>query len=250
MYPELIHIGSFTVYSWGFTLAVAVIISIIGIQKRFARSGLPKEWGLDIVIILTVGGVVGARLFYVLLYQRDVFLHNPAQLLTLGPSFSGLIWYGGVVGALIPFIVYLKLKKLSFFKATDILAPFIALSYAVVRIGCFMAGCCYGEKTIAHWGVIFPVVDQSFRYPTQLYSSALNFLLFLLLIWLYPRRKFDGQVFIVYLLGYSVYRFIVEFYRENLITFGAFSLGHIVTFILFALAVGMYYRFGRRTRHL
>ncbi|MDR1159575.1 MAG: prolipoprotein diacylglyceryl transferase, partial [Syntrophomonadaceae bacterium] len=139
---------------------------------------------------------------------------------------------------------------LSFFKSTDILAPFIALSYAIVRIGCFMAGCCYGEKTIAHWGVIFPAVDQSFRYPTQLYSSALNFLLFLVLIFLYPRRKFDGQVFIVYLLGYSVYRFIIEFYRENLITFGAFSLGHIVTFILFVLAIGLYYSFGRRTRHL
>lgn len=146
-----------------------------------------------------------------------------------------------LAGGLLPFVVYLRRKELSFWAMADIFAPFLALGYAIVRIGCFLNGCCYGAITSSKWGVVFPAVDGFYRYPTQLYSSALNLVLFAILFWLYPRRRFNGQVFTVYIIGYALYRFIVEFFRDSLIMIGVLSLGQVYTLILLLLGIALYY---------
>lgn len=242
MMPVLFNIGSISVYSWGFMLAIAVIIGIYGVGKLFEREGYDKENVVDMVLLMVVAGLIGARIAYIIVYEWSTFITNPLSLFSLGTGgIAGLIWYGGLVGGAIPFFIYIYIKKLPFWPVVDMFAPFIALGYALVRIGCFLNGCCYGGETDFILGVVFPYVDAFMRHPTQLYSSALNLLLFGFLIWFYPRRKFNGQVFIYYILGYSVYRFVVEFFRESLIMYGPISLGQVYTLILLAIGIVLYF---------
>lgn len=227
-------------------LAVAVLVAIWGIGRLFEREGYDKDAVFDMVILMVLCGVAGSHLAYVLIYQWTDFVADPLILFSIRNGIEGMVWYGAFLGGFIPFVIYLRKKQLPFWKVADMFAPFLALGYALVRIGCFLRGCCYGEITNAACGVIFPVVDEFTRHPTQLYSSALNLLLFLFLIRFYPRRSFPGQVFLLYLIGYTVYRFIVEFFRETVIFYGAFSLGQVYTAGLFVVAVLGYMWLRRR----
>ncbi|CFX90419.1 Prolipoprotein diacylglyceryl transferase [Syntrophomonas zehnderi OL-4] len=241
MHPILFSWGKFNVYSWGFMLAVAIIVAIFGLTKMFKREGYDPNTAIDLVIILIITGVLGARLAYIVVYQWQDFLMNPAAVLIPGAEgFQGLIWYGALFIALPVFIWYVRRKNYPLWNMLDIFAPFVALGYAIVRIGCFLEGCCYGNVTNSALGVVFPTVDHLTRFPTQLFSSALNFILFALLIWYYPRRKFNGQIFIFYLMGYSVYRFIIEYFRDNIIFYGPFSMGQVVTLVIFGAALLLY----------
>jgi len=223
-------------------LAIAVVVAIIGISRLFDREGYERDMVLDLVMLCVIFGIIGARIAYVFTYDWAAFLSEPLMLFRLQDGgIRGMAWYGGLVGGLIPFIIYLRKKNLSFWKVADMFAPYLALGYALVRIGCFLNGCCYGNITESACGVVFPAVDAYHRHPTQLYSSALNILLFIILISFYPRRKFPGQIFLLYVIGYSVYRFIVEFFRSNEIFIGLLSIGQVYTLALLVLALLAYY---------
>ncbi|HOQ09195.1 MAG TPA: prolipoprotein diacylglyceryl transferase [Syntrophomonadaceae bacterium] len=241
MYPVLFEFGSLRLYSWGFMLAVAVLIAIWGIGRLFEREGYDRDSVFEMIILMVICGLIGSHLAYILVYQWEEFLADPLIFFNIKNGIEGMIWYGAFIGGLIPFIIYIYRMGLSFWKMADIFSPYLALGYALVRIGCFLRGCCYGEITTSPWGVVFPVVDEFARHPTQLYSSALNFLLFLFLIWFYPRRRFHGQVFLFYLIGYSIYRFIVEFFRETVIFYGFLSMGQVYTLGLLVIAILLYF---------
>ena len=226
-------------------MAFAVIVGIFGLQAFFRRAGYNKEWAIDIVLIMVIGGVLGARILYILLYQRDILFSQPSALFAPPLEISGLIWYGGGAGAIIPFGWYLRKRKLPALSVLDLIAPWLALCYGTVRIGCYLAGCCFGKVAPETWGVVFPLLDNISRYPTQLYSAGLNYLLAGTLFWLFPRRKFTGQVFFTYALGYALYRFIIEFYRVNTIMFGWFSYAQIVAAVIFILALWFYYKYAK-----
>jgi prolipoprotein diacylglyceryl transferase len=129
---------------------------------------------------------------------------------------SGLVFYGGLIGASIGTILCTRRNKLPLWKIADILAPSIALGHAFGRIGCLMTGCCYGRASSLPWAIQFPKEHATGGlpvHPTQLYESALNFLLFLGLSWFHPRKKFDGHVFATYLIAYAILRGVVEIFR-------------------------------------
>jgi len=145
---------------------------------------------------------------------------------------GGLVYYGGLVGASLGFILYARLKKLPLWKGADILAPSIALGYVFGRIGCLMNGCCYGRVCELPWAIQFPnnpmhgtssmlrvwlgATDRSLPvHPTQIYESLLNLALYAGLAWLYRRKKFDGQVFATYLVCYAILRSFVEMFRGD-----------------------------------
>ncbi|HZJ84147.1 MAG TPA: prolipoprotein diacylglyceryl transferase [Syntrophomonadaceae bacterium] len=242
MYPVLFKIGNLSIHSWGLMLAIAVLISIYGVSKLFEREGLNKDKVVDMILLMIIAGIIGSRIAYILVYERVLLWTDPLSLFTItSGGISGLIWYGGLVAGAIPFLIYLRRNNWSFWQVADILAPFVALGYAIVRIGCFLNGCCYGAITDSACGVVFPYVDSFTRFPTQIYSSILNFLLFAFLIWLYPRRKFTGQVIIYYILGYSVYRFIIEFFRESIIMYGPITLGQVYTLLLLGIGILLYF---------
>jgi len=228
-------------------LSLAVLIAVLGISRIARHEGYDSNIVLDLVILSVVGGLIGARLAYVLVYNLTGFLANPLIVFSIGPGgIEGMIWYGAFVGGIIPFGLYIWKKNLSFWKIADMFSPYLALGYAVVRIGCFLRGCCYGNITSGPLGVVFPYIDSFSRYPTQLFSSALNLLLFVFLLWFYKRRSFSGQIFILYLLGYSIYRFIIEFFRYTVIYIGPFTLGQVYTLGLLAVGLGLYYWRQRR----
>lgn len=241
MYPVLFEYGSLRLYSWGFMLAVAVLIAIWGIGRLFEREGYDRDTVFEMIILMVICGLIGSHLAYILVYQWDEFIANPLMFFNIKNGIEGMIWYGALIGGAIPFIISVRKKHMSFWKVADMFAPFLALGYALVRVGCFLRGCCYGEITSSVLGVVFPAVDEFVRHPTQLYSTALNLVLFAFLIWFYPRRKFSGQVFLLYLIGYCIYRFIVEFFRETIIFYGVLSLGQVYTLGLLVVAVSLYF---------
>src|SRR5260370_20512975 len=131
---------------------------------------------------------------------------------------GGLVYYGGLIGAVLGGLIYLKWKKLPVWKVADILAPSIALGYAFGRIGCLMNGCCYGRQCALPWAIHFPSTHSTYPHgvhPTQLYESGLSLLLYAGLAWLYRRKKFDGQVFAAYLVCYAPLRSFVELFRGD-----------------------------------
>lgn len=241
MLPVLIDLGRIKVYSWGFMLALAVIIAIAGIGKIFKQEGYDPDKVLDMVIILVLTGLFGARMAYIAMFEWQEFLGHPGIFFRLTDGgFSGLVWYGGFTASVLAFIIYIKRQDYSFWKMADIFAPFLALGYALVRIGCFLNGCCYGKASESFLAVVFPLLDGISRHPTQLYSSAINLVLFGVLLWYYFRRKFNGQIFIYYLLGYSIYRFAIEFFRENWVFYGPLSAAQVYSLVIFATGIGLY----------
>jgi phosphatidylglycerol:prolipoprotein diacylglycerol transferase len=145
---------------------------------------------------------------------------------------ASLVYYGGLIGATLAGIIYIRWKKLLLWKTADILAPSIALGNAIGRIGCLLNGCCYGRVCHLPWAIRFPnqsaAWQQHFQaglvgsgdpslpvHPTEIYDALLNFALYLGLAWLFGRKKFDGQVFATYLMCYAVFRSLVELFRGD-----------------------------------
>ncbi len=241
MHPVLVDFGPVKVYAWGFMMAVAVLAAVFGIGRRFKQEGYDPDHALDLAIILVLSGLIGSRLAYIAMFEWQEFLARPAIFFSMSNGgFQGLVWYGGFTAGLLAFIIYIRVKRYPFWQMADIIAPYLALAYAIVRIGCFLNGCCYGVISDAACTVVFPEVDGFHRYPTQLYSSALNLLLFGLLYRYYPRRRFDGQVFAGYLVGYAVYRFLIEFFRENWVFYGPLSIAQVYSLLILAAGLIIY----------
>jgi phosphatidylglycerol:prolipoprotein diacylglycerol transferase len=239
MHPVLIKIGSISVFAWGFMLAVAMIVAIWGVGRLFVKEGYDEEIVLDMVIVMIISGLIGARILYIITFEWQNFLAQP--LMFFDYRSGGLIWYGGFIGGFLGFVIYIWKKGLSFWQMADIYSPYTALGYAIVRIGCFLNGCCFGVVTNSKWGVVFPAVDNHYRYPTQLYSSAINVIFFIILMKLLPRRRFPGQVFLIYLMCYSLYRFFIEFFRFNVYYYDHLSVAQFISLTLFAFGVALYF---------
>lgn len=250
MRPVLFSIGKFHVYAWGFMLAIAVVVAVWGSGRLFEKEGYEKEWAMDLIVLMVLCGLLGSYLLYFITYDWRIFWTSPREYLALHQGgIRGLVWYGGFLASLLPLYIYIRRKQLSFWKLADIFAPFTALGYALVRIGCFLAGCCYGIPTDSHLGVIFPAVDSAARYPTQLFSSAANFAIFAFLLWFYPKRRFSGEVAICYLALYPIYRFSIEFLREKEAMIGFLTQAQFISVLLFAAALALYF-WKRQTANL
>jgi phosphatidylglycerol:prolipoprotein diacylglycerol transferase len=199
-------------------------------SRRGLREGVPPEKVLDLGPWLILGAIVGARTLYVISYWREEFADQPMEIFMIQKG--GLVFYGGLVGSSLACILYVRWKKLPLWKFADILAPSVALGYVFGRIGCLMNGCCYGRLCDLPWAIRYPnqspiwkqhflsgLVGEADRsapvQPTQIYESLINLVFYLGLVWLYRRKKFDGQVFGTYLVGYALLRSFVEMFRGD-----------------------------------
>lgn len=217
MHPVAFQIGGFTVYWYGILAAAGFLAGFWVAGRRALREGVRSEDIVDLAPWLLGGTLIGARAWYVIYYWDGEFAGKPYWEVFMIRR-SGLVFYGGLIGASLATIVYARWRKLPLWKIADILAPSIALGHAFGRVGCLMTGCCYGSATSWPWAVRFPKDHWSRGeavHPTQIYESMLNLALFGALSWFYPRRKFDGQVFGVYLVAYAVLRALVELYRGD-----------------------------------
>lgn len=231
MHPEAFRLGALTVHWYGVMLVLAFVLGVWTAGRRGQRAGLSPGLFADLAIWLLVGGVIGSRLLYVVTYWERDFSTRPLWEI-LAVWRGGLVFYGGFIGATIAGIVFTGWKRLPFFKVADALAPSIALGGVFGRIGCLMNGCCFGRPSALPWAVQFPVHSPPWEeqarqqligptdtampvHPAQIYDSLANLLLYAGLAWLYRRRKFDGQVFAVFLAGYAVLRSVVEIFRGD-----------------------------------
>ena len=231
MFPKLFTIppfelfgrdfGPFSLHMYGLLL-VAALLSALWLAGYLARKqGLDPHKIQDLGIASIIAGLVGAKLLLVAV-DFDQYRMSPRSLLDVLQS--GGVFYGGLLGGIPVAWWYIRKHKLPLFPTLDILAPAVSLGQGVGRLGCFAAGCCYGSSSTAPWSVIFHNEDAHALvgvplgvplHPSQLYESAGAFLLLFVLLAVLKRRKFEGQVFALYLLSYAVLRFALEFFRGD-----------------------------------
>ena len=219
MHPIALKLGSLSVHWYGVMVATAFLAGLWTAGRRGMYAGIAAEKIVDMGPWLIGGAIIGARVLYVISYWQESFAGKP-----IGEIFmvwkGGLVFYGGLIGASLTGIAYLRLKKLPLWKVADILIPSLPLGCFFGRLGCFLNGCCYGRACNLPWAVRFPADNPlgpptSPVHPTQIYDSLLNLCLYAFLAWLFRRRKFDGQVFGVYLVCYAVLRSFVEAFRGD-----------------------------------
>lgn len=213
MHPILIHIGALRVYSYGFFMALGILAAAYVLVKKVEKQDLDPQFVIDLVLILAIAGIVGARLFYILLYNRQYYFTHPLHILMLQEG--GLAFYGGLILALLAAYFYVKKIGMPYLYLLDLASPVVGLGYAITRLGCFFNGCCYGKVTTLPWGMVFPVVDDLPRQPTQLYSVLAGLLIFGILTYLTPKSRFRGQIFSLFLIIYGITRSLIELCREN-----------------------------------
>ncbi len=198
-------------------IAAAFLLGLWTASRRGVRDGLKPDQVFDAGAWLILGALLGARALYVATYWREEFADQPLWEM-FNVRRGGLVFYGGLIGASLAIIAYTRWKKLSLWKVADALAPSIALGYVPGRMGCLLNGCCYGRPTDLPWAIHFPpdhVTKGVGVHPTEVYDALLNLGLYLTLAWLYRRKKFDGQVFSLYLMSYALLRSFVEAFRGD-----------------------------------
>lgn len=221
MHKIAFQFGGFTIYWYGVFVALGFLAGLWTASRRALRHGIRAESIVDLGPWLILGTLVGARGLYVLSYWREDFAGKPFwQVFNIRGG--GLVFYGGLIGASLACVLYVRWKKLPLWKTADILAPSIALGHAFGRIGCLMNGCCYGRACALPWAIQFPYGHATYPnrvHPTEIYEAALDFVLYLFLAWLFRRKRFDGQIFALYLLCYAVLRAFVESFRGDYTTY-------------------------------
>ncbi|HAJ57042.1 MAG TPA: prolipoprotein diacylglyceryl transferase [Candidatus Omnitrophica bacterium] len=208
MLPILFKCQFFTVYTYGVFVAIAFIVSTVLLTRRARGAGLSEEAVYNLCILLLASGIISARLFYIVL-NLDYFAADPFEVFKL--QHGGLVWFGGLIGAVICGFIYMRYKKLSFVPMLDLFVPYVALGQAIGRLGCFFNGCCYGREAV--WGIFFPVHGRAL-IPSQLFDSLTLFFIFLFLRFM-QKRLTGGRVFLMYLILASAQRFIMEFVRGD-----------------------------------
>jgi len=217
MYPVLLKIGKFSIHTYGFFVALGFLTAILFAKHEAKRKGMDYEKIMDLCFYILLAAIVGSRLLYIAI-NLDMFLSDPLEIFKIWNG--GLVFYGGFIAALITLIVYLKKQKMPLWKTADIMAPALALGHCIGRIGCFFAGCCYGKPCDLPWAVTFtnpatlaPVGIS--LHPTQLYSSASNLIIFGMLLLFRRYQKFEGQLLLVYIFLYGIFRSIIEAFRGD-----------------------------------
>jgi phosphatidylglycerol---prolipoprotein diacylglyceryl transferase len=216
MHPILFKIGPVTIYTYGFFLALAFLCAIFVAGREARRLGLPQAQFYDLCFYIIVAALVGSRLLFVVLEPRT-FLDHPLKIFALWEG--GLDFQGGMFLALIVAFYYMRRHGWPWRPTLDALALGAPLGQFFGRIGCFMAGCCYGTPTDLPWAAVFrnPESLCPLRvplHPAQLYESFLALGVFGFLCWFRKRKRYSGQLMLLYLFLAGVVRFVVEFFRS------------------------------------
>jgi phosphatidylglycerol:prolipoprotein diacylglycerol transferase len=251
-----------SVYGFGFMVVVAFYVAMILAAWRSRREKLDPVVIYDLAVWFLVGGMVGARLFYVVEYWGET-------VTTVGEIFrvweGGIVFYGSVIGATIAFFLYRIFRPFPVLATLDALAPSVALGIALGRVGCFLNGCCYGDVCPIPWlGVRFPretppwVAERAQGliprdaattlplHPAQLYSALDGLILFALLTAFYPLRRRDGEVMALLMVTYPVTRFLIELLRDDEAALvSGLTIAQAISLLLLAFGVLFWSYLGR-----
>lgn len=213
---ELLKIGPFTVYGYGLMIAIGVLVAYSVGEHRAKKQGLNVDELFWITISCLVGGVLGAKLLFIIVEIKEI-LKNPSILLDVT---HGFVVYGGIIGGIGVGYLYCKIRKLEFLRYFDLVMPSIAIAQGFGRVGCMFAGCCYGRETDSWFHVVYETSEFApvgvHLIPTQMIMALLNFAHFFILAFLAKKVvKYSGQVAGFYLVFYSIGRFFLEFLRND-----------------------------------
>ncbi len=219
MHPILFSIGDIHIHSYGVMLAIGFMVGISLAVKEARRVGVDPEKILNLTFYILFSSIAGSRIFHCIVYYEQ-FIHDPLRIFKLWEG--GLVFYGGFLAAIFVSILYCRVNKLNFWGVSDIMIPSVSLGLMFGRIGCFLAGCCFGKTCDANFplGIKFtnPLglgVKNVPVYPTQL-ISAVNALVIFFILWSIRKKKtFDGMILGVFLVLYSITRSGIEIFRAD-----------------------------------
>jgi len=245
--PILFHLGSFNIYTYGVVIVIAILTTLFLILKKAKKEGIKEEHIYNLVLFIVIGSLVLGRLFY--------FFENINEFSSFLDIFA--IWRGGffgigtLFGGLLGALIYTKKTKLDFAQIMDLIAPYVALAFAIGRIGCFLRGCCFGMPTSLPWGIVYGenslAAEAGFAgvplHPTQLYFVLGNFVIFLILLRINKINKLKkpkGTTFLLFLLLFSLQRILLDFIRYypseyHISFFTIFQLAYALVFIFVAV---------------
>ena len=256
MHPILFSVAGWPIYAYGVLLAAAYLAGLQLAVVRARHAGIDPAKVMDLGIYLIIAALVGAKLMLVLV-DFQYFRSQPRELLSLVRA--GGVFYGGLLAALGVAIFLVRRYQLRIWTTADLFAPGIALGHVVGRLGCLMAGCCYGTPTTMPWAITFtnPLAASNVGtplgiplHPTQLYDAGAELVILIILLVTERRGKsFEGRTFWLYMLLYGISRFVVEFYRgDDRGTVMGVSTSQFVSLLVVPVALLMLVRLRARAR--
>jgi len=261
MHPILIKLGPLTIHTYGFLLALGVLCGILLTLKLGKLEDLDSRVLSDFMFYTILIGLVGAKVF-LFITEIKFYLHKPSEIPKLITSAG--TFYGGLIFGAAFVVWYVRKHNLSMPKVGDIMAPAVALAHFFGRMACFTAGCCWGREahgcpiavTFPNSGAETGVPQGIPLYPTQMMESLLNLLNFIVLIVLFKKKKFQGQILAIYVFNYSLIRLGVEFFRgddDRGYVFGgiehpfsSLSVPQLISIIGIILAITIYFIFKKK----
>ncbi|SNS09275.1 phosphatidylglycerol:prolipoprotein diacylglycerol transferase [Anaerovirgula multivorans] len=231
----LFSIGSFNIHLFGITIGLGILAGFYIMLMEANRKGLDRDKLMDLAIYTVIIGVIGARINYILAFNPGYYLQHPREIFMINQG--GLSIQGSLIAGTLFALWYMKRKNIPIWQTADAFAPAIIIGQAIGRIGCDVFGIPMMKQYF--WGIS---VGGQLLHPAQIYEAVLNYVLFFVLWNKRKNVKYEGQLFITYIIGFSINRFIVEFFRSNPLVVGAISIAHVysLAIIVIAFAAGLW----------
>ena len=243
--PVAIEIFSLEIRWYSLSYIIGIILGWYLAKKFFVNENIRNKFD-DYITYLIIGLIVGGRLGYVIFYNFDYYLNNSIDVLKIWQG--GMSFHGGVIGIIIASIIFAKKYEDNIFNYLDVVAIVSPIGIFFGRIANFINSELYGHETTMPWGVKFIQIDNLYRHPSQIYEAILEgIVLFILLIFFWKKEKFktQGKLSALFLIYYSTFRFIVEYFREPDNQLGYFilnlTMGQIISLVFFIAGITLYY---------
>ena len=240
--PVLWSFGPFQIRYYGlfFVLGFVIAYFLFNYLAKRKELSITEEDITDLFLYVIAGTILGARIFYVFVYNLTFYLDNPSEIIAIWHG--GLSFHGALIGAVIAVLIFTKKKKIDFYEIADLSVIPLALGLALGRLGNFTNGELYGRITDVPWAFRFPDAE-GFRHPSQIYESFKNFTIFLALWAIKDKKLPKGFMFWLFVVMYSALRFIVEFFRQPDpqvgFIIGFLTMGQVLSIVMFV--VGVYF---------
>jgi len=249
----VIHIFGINIYPYGMMIGIGLVTAVLLFIKRCKNRGYDEDSAFNIAVLCCISGIIGAKVLFLIIELPQVLRDPMAVLKDFG---NGFVIYGGIIFGILAAYIFARFKKWSFLNIFDTAVPLISLAQGFGRIGCFFAGCCYGRETDSFIGMEFnnsPFAPHNVHIiPTQLISSIGNFIIFGILLWFDNKKKTrNGQTGALYLVLYSIGRFIIEIFRDDPrgTVFNVLSSSQFICIFMFLAGVAMLYLISRKAKN-